>query len=129
MDGSPLLFDRYTQQTVDQANSSRKNGFGSTLNGEGALFAIARQLYEDTNNSYFLNYPWIAPNAGQNWSGINDDWAKGYEITATGNITPNWRLSVNVGRQFFAPSSFGGIEQQWVTSLPTTMSKATILNT
>ena len=104
--------NRYTVQQKDVANALLKNGFGGPFTPNGVLFRISGDLYNLTQDPKFQNYPWIYTST-QTWSGTNDGWFKGYEMSLTANPTKNWRISFSGARQFAAASNYGGVEQRW----------------
>ena len=107
-----VTLNRYTVKQKDVANVALRNGFGGQINPNTALYRMSEDLYSQTADPKFLTYPWIN-NAQQNWSGTNDGWMKGYEMSATANPTRNWRISVNAAKSFSASSNFGKTEQLW----------------
>lgn len=108
-----LNIARYTTTETDVTNSFARVPFGGSYVLENVRSTLSDELYLQTNDQKFLFMPWVSSSNPQNWLGIGNAKAEGYEISLTANPTPNWRITVGFAKQSNVPSQFGGKEEEW----------------
>ena len=101
---------RYTTSQVGVAAGTLRAGFGAGGMAVPAV-AIASTMLTLTGNRVFSTYPWLFGNLA--WNNTSDVDSKGFEFSLTGNVTKNWRLVANLGKQEAVSSNYGGTETRW----------------
>lgn len=103
---------RYDIRQTDVATTIFRSGFGGTFpqGMQNPLNALANTMFTLTNSDEFKTYPWPT---SLPWYSTNDVVAKGYELSLTANITPNWRLIASVSKQNAVSSNYGDTERRW----------------
>lgn len=103
---------RYDIRQTDVATAIFRSGFGGTFpqGMQNPLNALANTMFTLTNSDEFTTYPWPT---SLPWYSTNDVVAKGYELSFTANITPNWRLIASLSKQSAVSSNYGDAERGW----------------
>jgi len=108
-----LNIGQYTTVQTDVTNGFFRQAFGGTYVGENVRIIISDELFRQTGDPKFTFTPWVTSNQPQNWSGIGNAEAKGYEVSLSANPTPNWRITATFAKQKNVPSRYGAKEQEW----------------
>jgi len=108
-----LNIGQYTTVQTNVTNGFFRQAFGGAFVGENVRVIISDELFRQTGDSKFTFKPWVSANQPQNWNGIGNAEAKGYEFSLSANPTRNWRITASLAKQSNVPSQYGSKEAEW----------------
>ena len=108
-----LNIGQYNTVQTNVPNGFFRQAFGGSYVGENVRVIISDELFLQTDDPKFTYRPWVAQSQPQNWNGIGNAEAKGYEVSLSANPTRNWRITASFAKQSNVPSEYGAKEQEW----------------